>query len=336
MESKENRQPLVSVVTPVYNGAKYLRQCIDSILAQTYANWEYIIVNNGSTDDTLAIAAEYASKDGRIRILSNAQVLPMMQNWNFSLRQISPDSKYCKIVHADDWLMPECLERMVALAEDNPTVAVVASYRLEENHVTLDGLPYPSHVTSGRQICRSTLLGGPVVFGAPSNLLLRSSVIRQRPDFYSNLDNLHADKEVLFEILRDSDFGFVHQVLTFTRRHNEASTAFSRRLNTFVAADAACLVKYGPLYLAPDEYKRRFRRFMKDYYRFLAKELLNRREKDFWRYHAAELSKLGYPIRPLRLLAAYLPMAASEYLLHPVRTVRGLLSRARKVIYSNA
>jgi len=54
--------PLVSIVTPVYNGEPYLAECIESVLAQTYPNWEYIIQNNCSTDRTLEIASEYGKK----------------------------------------------------------------------------------------------------------------------------------------------------------------------------------------------------------------------------------------------------------------------------------
>ena len=61
--------PLVSVVTPVHNGEAFLRECIESVLAQTYSHWEYIIVDNCSTDRTLEIASEYAIKDTRIKIL---------------------------------------------------------------------------------------------------------------------------------------------------------------------------------------------------------------------------------------------------------------------------
>ena len=69
--------PLVSVVTPVYNGAAYLSECIESVLAQTYTNWEYIIVNNCSTDRTRDIASHYAQQDTRIRLHNNDDFLSL-------------------------------------------------------------------------------------------------------------------------------------------------------------------------------------------------------------------------------------------------------------------
>src|SRR3970040_1020431 len=106
---KHSSAPLVSVLTPVYNGAPYLRECIESVLSQTYSNWEYTIVNNCSTDQTLTIAEEYARKDTRIRVCSNAVLLDVISNHNRAFRLVSPDSKYCKVVSGDDWLFPECL-----------------------------------------------------------------------------------------------------------------------------------------------------------------------------------------------------------------------------------
>ena len=67
--------PLVSVVTPVYNGAAFVSECIESVLAQTYENWEYVIVDNCSTDGTAEIAAGYASSDPRIRLVANDRFL---------------------------------------------------------------------------------------------------------------------------------------------------------------------------------------------------------------------------------------------------------------------
>ena len=70
--------PRVSVGLPVYNGAKYLAECIESVLNQTYTNYEYLIVNNCSTDKTLEIAEEYASKNKHIQVHSNDKLLEML------------------------------------------------------------------------------------------------------------------------------------------------------------------------------------------------------------------------------------------------------------------
>src|SRR5262245_58350941 len=113
-------RPLVSIVTPVYNEAEYLTECIESVLEQTYDNWDYTIIDNRSTDGSLEIARRYAAKDSRIRVWENQAFVPVIQNHNVAYRKISGASKYCKVVLADDWLFPECLERMVTAAEADP------------------------------------------------------------------------------------------------------------------------------------------------------------------------------------------------------------------------
>jgi len=162
-------QPFVSIITPVYNADKYIAECIESILSQTYSNWEYIIVNNQSTDRTPDILIPYAEKDRRIHVHNNDNFLGMLQNWNHALRLLSPKSKFCKIVHADDWLFPECIERMVALAIKNSSVGLVGAYSLQEEQVKLTGLPYSKSVTSGTEICRKRLFGMPYIFGSPTS-----------------------------------------------------------------------------------------------------------------------------------------------------------------------
>src|SRR5689334_13934856 len=124
-------QPLVSIVTPVYNEAQYLAECIESVLAQTYQNWDYTILDNCSTDRTAEIACRYAAGDPRIRVLRNEHFLPAIANHNAALRAVSPASKYCKVVLGDDWIFPECLQRMVGLAEAHPSVGIVGAYALE-------------------------------------------------------------------------------------------------------------------------------------------------------------------------------------------------------------
>src|SRR5436190_1534593 len=107
IEIVQSRQSkLVSVVTPVYNGARYLAECIESVLAQTYDELEYVICENHGTDETPAIVARYARADARIRVVSPERFLPQIANWNFAVRQISAASAYEKFVHADDTIAP--------------------------------------------------------------------------------------------------------------------------------------------------------------------------------------------------------------------------------------
>ena len=155
---KPDGQPLVSMLTPVYNGESNLAECIESVLAQTYQNWEYCIVNNCSTDRTLEIAQSYAERDKRIRIHNNTEFVGCDQNGNIAFRQISLNSRYCKVVHADDWLFPECVMKMVELAEAHPTVAIVGAYGLLGAAVSWVGLPYTSTVIWADRTCSEPLL----------------------------------------------------------------------------------------------------------------------------------------------------------------------------------
>jgi glycosyltransferase involved in cell wall biosynthesis len=286
--------PLVSVVTPVYNGAAYLAECIDSVLAQTHGNWEYAIVDNRSTDETAEIARRYATQDSRIRLVANERFLEIIPNWNHALRQISPDSAYCKVIHADDVMTPECLERMVAVGEAHPSVAIVSAYRLSGTEVDLDGaIPWETEVVSGREICRETLLEGRYVFGSPSSLLIRSELIRERDPFY-NEENLHADTEVCFDLLRTADLGFVHQVLTRTRRHSASMTTSAGRLGTNVTGWLRVMTTYGPVYLTRDEYERRLSWWLRRYGTYLAKSVVRGRVGDpkFRQVHRGTLAML--------------------------------------------
>jgi glycosyltransferase involved in cell wall biosynthesis len=319
-------QPLVSVVTPVYNGEEYLAECVESVLAQTYRNWEYIIVDNRSTDRSLEIAQRYARQDRRIDVQTNVEFLSQFRNWNHAMRQISPKSRYCKVVHADDWLFPECIARMVALAEAHPTVGIVGAYRLDESKVNLDGLPYPSTVTPGREICRLYLLGGPRVFGSPTSLLLRSDLVRSRSAFYDE-SVIHADAAVCFELLQDWDFGYVHQVLTYTRRHNESITSLTHSYNTRRLANLMVILRYGPVYLGEAEYKARWAQAFEHYHRFLAHSFFDLKGRAFWRFHREELKKLGHPIGAARLTRGILLQLLDVR--QTTRIVRRALERRR-------
>jgi acetyltransferase-like isoleucine patch superfamily enzyme/glycosyltransferase involved in cell wall biosynthesis len=310
---KSASQPLVSVLTPVYNGEKYLSECIESVLTQTYQNWEYIIVNNCSKDRTLEIAQKYAARDKRVRIHNNDHFLNVIQNHNHAMHLISAESRYCKVLQADDWLFPECITKMVEVAEENPSVGIVGSYRLDDVRVNCDGLHYSDRVISGHAICRFSLLEGQIVFGSPSTLLIRSDLIRKRTQFY-NENNLHADTEVCYDILENADFGFVHQVLSFTRRENESMTkTFALRYNSYILGDLLILKKYGSKYLNRSELEKVRDNWLKRHYRYLGKRFI-KRDKEILDYHIKGLRELGVPVSFTKIVRASFVVAFNRLL----------------------
>jgi glycosyltransferase involved in cell wall biosynthesis len=334
-------QPLVSVITPVYNGAEYLAGCIESVLAQTYQNWDYTIVNNCSTDESLEIAQKYASQNPRIRIHNNSQFLRVIPNHNHALRQISPASKYCKVVFADDWIYPECIERMVGLAEKNPSVGIVGAYGLQGHEVAWAGLEYPgnwngseypSTIVTGRELARRRFLGPQTyararlyVFGTATSVLFRSDIVRSQPSFY-NEANLHADSEKSHEILKRYDFGFVHQVLTFNRVRPGSLTSFSKRMNTNIAGFLHDVVTFGPDYLNKEELDFAVKRVLCEYYEFLAGEFLfGWRDKEFWTYHKRKMNEAGVGFSRTSLARAVLAKFVNNAL-NPKNAVEKLFS----------
>jgi glycosyltransferase involved in cell wall biosynthesis len=329
-------EPFVSVVTPVYNCEPYIAECIESVLNQTYRNFEYVIVNNCSTDKTLEIAQSYSKKDSRIRVSDNTEFLEVMLNHNNALNQISPDSKYCKVLSGDDLLFSDCLTQMVDLAEANPSVGIVGCYSIEGKRVLFQGLDYSQKVVNGHEISRNTMLGKlPYVLGAPTSLLYRSDFVRRTKTFYPYPEDApHADVSAVYQTLLESDFGFVHQILTFTRIRDSSETSASfkfGRINRGLLADVA---RFGPHYLSPAELDQQLRVFTDKYYAWLVAALVeNSFDKDFLEYQRAAMRRIGFELSTARIMKAAL-MRGVEFLEKPGITskkISAMLKRKGKI-----
>nr|MCR4662874.1 glycosyltransferase [Endomicrobiaceae bacterium] len=99
--------PKVSVIVPVYNVEQYLRQCLDSIINQTFKDFECICVNDGSTDNSLTILQEYSKKDNRIKIINQKNSGSSVSR-NNGIKQAL--GQYVSFVDADDWITDNYLE----------------------------------------------------------------------------------------------------------------------------------------------------------------------------------------------------------------------------------
>ena len=287
--------PLVSIVTPVYNGEAYLGACIESVLRQTFSEWEYLIVDNRSTDGSAAIAEGYAARDPRIRVVRPDTFVFVHQNHNRAARLIDPRSRYAKFVGADDLLYPECLERMVAVAERYPSASVVSAHRLEGDRVQGEGLvPSGTELMPGRTVIGRALLGPPWVTGSPTTLLFRAELVR-RPEPFFDENVWHADTDAAYRCLLGADLGFVHEVLTFTRLHPGALTNFSHRVNSYLSHSGRMLIRYGRKVLSPAVYRTLLRSWLWSYGVYLGKQRLKPsrwREREFSTFHRWEIERM--------------------------------------------
>lgn len=110
--------PAISVVIPTYNAAKFLREALDSLLAQTFTNWEAVCVNDGSTDNSLEILQEYAARDSRFRILDGPN-----GGYGKAMNRgmDAAAGKYLAILEPDDFLTPQAYEHLIARMEGQET-----------------------------------------------------------------------------------------------------------------------------------------------------------------------------------------------------------------------
>jgi len=279
--------PLVTIVTPVYNGADHLAECIESLLRQTYANWHYVVVDNSSSDDTPKIAKAFARTDARIRYVRHDEFVEVIESYNRAFREVDGESTYCKALGADDWLYPQCLARMVELAERSPSVGVVGGYRIRGNKIDLIGLPASKSVATGRDVLAQSLLRPAGPTGSPTSLLFRTALVRKREPFFDP-SYRHADTDAAYWALTCSDFGFVHRVLTFTRLRAGGEATLTARLNSSGAERIRMLLRYGPEALSPDRYRKQLRRELRWYVQYHVKQALRpsrRHDRVFHVYH---------------------------------------------------
>lgn len=314
----------ISVVTPFYNTERYLAQAIASVLAQTRTDFEYILVDNQSTDGSSRIAAEFAAKDKRIRLVRTPQMFSQIANYSFAVSQISTESHWCKMVQADDWILPNCLAELVAVGESSPRVGLVSSYTLDGTEVKGSGLPVDRTVFPGRDICRLQLLEGRFFFGSPTTVLYRADVVRERQPFFEER-LLHDDTERAYEILENYEFGFVHQILSYLRR-DEGIMQRASTFNPFLLDKYLVVKRFGRKYLTEAEYARVSADIGKRYRLYLGEGVLARREAAFWRHHQAGLASVGESLGAGRRL--WLGARAALHLMaRPVDTFRMLLGR---------
>jgi len=221
--------PKISVLIPAYNGDAFLTECIESVLAQDFEDYELLISDDGSTDRTVAVIERCAAKDNRIRWWRNQSNLRAAGNFNLCLRQAT--GEYIKFMCQDDVLLEKsALHQMVAVLEQQPTVSLVgcASNVIDEHGRTLSYRNRLSHSQTwdGKEIILRCL-------EEPGNLIGEPSVVMFRRAETGSGFNVRyrqiLDLEFFFRLLEQGRFSYIAKPLAAWRQHGGQVSAANQR-----------------------------------------------------------------------------------------------------------
>ena len=123
MEGESEKVPKVSIIMPVYNGEKYLEEAIQSILLQTFQDWELWLVNDCSTDSSLKIMEKYAGENDKIQIITNSENYQLPRSLNIGFRHAR--GTYLTWTSDDNFYQPDAVEVMVRELENHPDCGLV-------------------------------------------------------------------------------------------------------------------------------------------------------------------------------------------------------------------
>ena len=238
------------------------------------------------------IAERYARQDSRIRLVRRTELLSQVQNYNRALAEISDASRYCKIVQADDCIFPDCLKLMVQAFQRSDSIGLVSSYDLKGDTVRGSSFPHHLAVLSGKDMGRLYFRTGVYVFGSPTTVMFRSSLVRSQQPFYDE-SLLHEDTEKCLQILQSWDFAFVPQVLSFLRVGNEGISSAVKNFGPGALDHYIIVRRYALAFLDAPEASQVTKQAKRDYYRQLARAAIRLRGAAFWKYHREGLKTLG-------------------------------------------
>ncbi len=198
--------PLVSVCIPLYNGRPYIREAIESVLAQTLTDWELIITDDGSTDGSGEVAAAFS--DPRIRYVRNPERLGAEGNWNRCVSEAR--GVYCKLLCHDDRLHPDCLTRQVKAFEQpgNSSVSLITSARRivapEGGMVLTRRWKRRDQRIERSSALRQIVRSGTNLIGEPSAVLFRTADWKASDKFSARYPYV-IDLDFWFQLLRRGD-----------------------------------------------------------------------------------------------------------------------------------
>lgn len=232
-ESRATTAPLVSIVVPAYNGAAFLREALDSILAQTYSHLEVLLLDDASTDETPSIAAEYGD---RIRYVRQPKNLGIYDNVNVGIGLAR--GEYIATYHADDIYDPTCVEAEVSYLERHHEVGAVfcSDVLVDAEGREYGRLRLPPEVAGNRPLDYPTVLGALLKyknkFLVCPTAMVRASIHREIGVYRQSLFRNSSDLDMWLRISRRYPIAVLEAHLMRYRHFHGNSSQRYHRLRT--------------------------------------------------------------------------------------------------------
>jgi glycosyltransferase involved in cell wall biosynthesis len=218
-------QPLVSICLPVYNDEKYIGAAIQSVIDQTYGNWELIITDDCSKDSTPQILKTFT--DPRITVVENKKNLGLCGNWNEVVKMAK--GEFIKLLPSDDLIAPDCIAKQVEIYMSGkyPSLALVTSYcnLIDSNGkvVMVRKYPFRHGFVKSRSVRSANFFFGTNVIGEPAVGLFKKSVFSQI-GYYDEANNYLIDLEFWYRVLLTGDLYVIPETLASFRITQTANT----------------------------------------------------------------------------------------------------------------
>ena len=297
--------PLISVCVPTYNYARFLPDCIESVISQTFSDWELVITDDCSDDGTAEVVARYAALDSRIRYILNERRLGMHGN----MQRAVEAGRYRKILCADDWIAPRCLEVLFNLMEENPNVVLATCAEIHTDEV---GRPLRQQFLFGKPL--SIISGGAMLdrmvagegYGGNSSFFIRASAFRQTGGF--DLSLLYAgDWDLGARLCRIGDYLHTDEPLFYGRTQPASSSSVNPKklwdvIDYFTVPEKI----FRPRKFMNLEWRRYYQNLMRTTARYLVNIPIHYLRGD--RQYARNLAKIVWQQGNLPLGFLYLPV----------------------------
>ena len=167
------------------------------------------------------------------------------------------------------------------------------------------------------------------VFGSPSSLLIKSDLIRNRDPLYNDKYHMCIDQELCYYLLQQQDFGFIHEILTYSRVHQQSETTSINENNREIIEELMLMQDYSPVYFEEKEHEKRFEQSVDRLYKYLSASIYQNKDKAFWNFQKEGLDKLNIRFNRVKLFGGAFELLINKIvhrLFHPSLTRKNRLA----------